>query len=61
MNCRFRCTTFPAVTVKRLETGVWEIVLVAGRLIGACWETFMFVMLSVNGAELPVYVHRTVV
>jgi hypothetical protein len=28
---------------------------------GACWETFMFVMFRVNGAELPTYVHRTLV
>ncbi len=30
-------------------------------LVGASWLTLMFVMLSVNGDELPVYVHRMLV
>jgi hypothetical protein len=47
--------------VLTVETGVWEEVVLDGVGNGACWGTFMFVMFRVNGAELPAYVHRTLV
>jgi hypothetical protein len=60
LNCRFNSEGLATLTVTA-EAGAWEVELGPMELNGACWVTFMFVMLSVNGDELPVNVQRTLV
>ena len=61
MNCRFSSERLVAVAAVAAEADAWEVGLAAVELNGACWVTFMFVMLRVNGDELPVYVQRMLV
>jgi len=61
-NCRF-ATALVALTGtgEALADVAWEVELGPVVVIGACWVTFMFVMLSVNGDELPVKFQATLV
>jgi hypothetical protein len=52
LNCRFTTEGLVRLAV----TAAWEVELGPTELNGDCWGTSMFVMLSVNGEELPVYV-----
>jgi hypothetical protein len=65
LNCRFRISA-----KAEIPTNAWEAEVVTDAcevepavvvLNGACWLKFTFVMLSVNGDEEPVYVHRRLV
>jgi hypothetical protein len=62
LNCRFRIPAKAEVTTDACEaevaTDACEVEPAVVVLNGACWVTFTFVMLRVNGDEEPVYVHR---
>jgi hypothetical protein len=64
LNCRFTSAELVAPTVTA-EADAWEadeeVELGPMELNGACWVTFTFVMLSVKGDAVPVYVQRTLV